>query len=186
MSKAALPSAAAILAERARLLARPAAAAVRRDLLEVVVFELAGEACALETSAVLEVTRFTDFAPVPGGPPCLLGVTNLRGEILPVFDLGCLLGMAPRGLTGLSRMVVAGEGREELCLLADAVLEVRSVGRDEVLEAPAALSALAGGLLRGVTRHGMMLFDGARLLQDPRLFVRSPPAHLPPARKGDE
>jgi purine-binding chemotaxis protein CheW len=175
---------AAILAERARLLARPPAAEVRlSERLELLVFALSGEICAVETQAVREVARFTDFSPVPGAPPSLFGVTNLHGEILPVFDLRPLIGIAPKGLTNLSRLLVLGEEREELGLLADDVQEVRSVRQDEVLEAPETLAATAGGLLRGVTRDAVMVLDGAQLLRDPRLFVRNQGADSTPARR---
>jgi purine-binding chemotaxis protein CheW len=175
---------AAILEERARLLARPPAAEVpQSELLELLVFALSGQICAVETRAVREVARFTDFSPVPGAPASLFGVTNLHGEILPVFDLRPLLGIAPTSVTNLSRLLVLGEEREELGLLADEVQEVRSMRQDEVLEAPEALAATAGAVLLGVTRDAVIVLDGAQLLRDPRLFVRNQVAEFTPARR---
>jgi purine-binding chemotaxis protein CheW len=175
---------AAILEERARLLARPPAAEVpQSELLELLVFALSGQICAVQARAVREVARFTDFSPVPGAPASLFGVTNLHGEILPVFDLRPLIGIAQATVTNLSRLLVLGEEREELGLLADEVQEVRSVRRDEVLEAPEALAATAGAILLGVTRAAVIVLDGAQLLRDPRLFVGNQVAELTPARR---
>lgn len=161
-----------ILEERARILARPPPVEVRAaDQLEVLIFALSGETHALETRLVREVGRLIDFTAVPGAPPVLLGVTNLRGEILPIFDLRRLIGIAPKGLTDASRLIVLGEEREELGLLADEVREVRTLGRDEVLDPPDALAGAGRNVLLGVTAEGVIVLDGAGLLADERLFV---------------
>jgi purine-binding chemotaxis protein CheW len=44
---------------------------------------------------VVEVAEVGDLAPVPGAPPAVLGVRNLRGQILPIIDLAALLGIGP-------------------------------------------------------------------------------------------
>lgn len=160
-----------ILEGRARILARPAEDEVRADRLELLVFALSGESYALETRSVREVTRFTDFTAIPGSPKALVGVTNLRGEILPVFDLRRLTDMASKSLTDLSRLLVLGEeDRAELGLLADEVREVRPVPRSDIFAPPEALAAAGRRLLLGVTRDAVMVIDGDRLLRDPRLF----------------
>jgi purine-binding chemotaxis protein CheW len=161
-----------ILEERARILARPPPAEVQAaDRLELLVFSLSGETYALETRSVREVARFADFTAVPGASPFLLGVTNLRGEILPVFDLRRLAGIAPKGLTDLSRLLVLGEDREELGLLADEVREVKRMRREEILDPPEELAAIGRALLLGVTKDAVIVLDGAGLLRDERLFL---------------
>jgi purine-binding chemotaxis protein CheW len=161
-----------ILEERARILARPPPVEVQAaDWLELLVFSLSGETYALETRSVREVSRFADFTAVPGASPFLLGVTNLRGEILPVFDLRQLAGIAPKGLTDLSRLLVLGEDREELGLLADEVREVKRMRREEILDPPEELAAIGRALLLGVTKEAVIVLDGAGLLRDERLFL---------------
>lgn len=161
-----------ILEERARALARPAQQARPAGRRELLVFVLSGELYALETRAVREVARFADFTAVPGASPFLLGVTNLRGEILPVFDLRRIAGIAERGLTDLSRLIVLGEeDRVELGLLADEVREVRSVAHAEIFDPPAELSAAGHHLFRGVTSDAVIVIDGDALLRDPRVFA---------------
>jgi purine-binding chemotaxis protein CheW len=161
-----------ILEERARILARPPPGEVQAaDRLELLVFSLSGETYALETRSVRKVARFADFTAVPGASPFLLGVTNLRGEILPVFDLRRLAGIAPKGLTDLSRLLVLGEDREELGLLADEVREVKRMRREEILDPPEELAAIGRALLLGVTKDAVIVLDGAGLLRDERLFL---------------
>ena len=50
---------------------------------------------AIELREVREVVPSPVVTPLPGAPPGLLGVFNLRGEVLPLFDIGVLLGLAP-------------------------------------------------------------------------------------------
>ena len=63
-------------------------------------FLLAAETYAIPVEHVLEAADLGEVAPVPGSRPEVLGVRNLRGQILPVLDLGLLLGLthaAPPG-----------------------------------------------------------------------------------------
>ena len=57
-------------------------------------FRLGDESFALPVAQVLEVAELGALAPVPGAPPSVLGVRNLRGQVLPVIDLATVLGSA--------------------------------------------------------------------------------------------
>src|SRR5437870_3271979 len=84
----------AILEERARLLARvPPQAAPAAAVTEVLIFALGDERYALETVHIWEVARPGEVTPLPGAPGHLVGVTNLRGQILALFDLRQLFGL---------------------------------------------------------------------------------------------
>ena len=65
-----------------------ASAAADRDRGQsYVVFRLGGEGYALEVMRVQEVLDMQSLTEVPGGPKFLLGVINLRGHVVPVYDL---------------------------------------------------------------------------------------------------
>jgi purine-binding chemotaxis protein CheW len=57
-------------------------------------FRLGDESFALPVAHVLEVADLGTLAPVPGAPPSVLGVRNLRGQVVPVIDLATVLGTA--------------------------------------------------------------------------------------------
>ncbi len=161
-----------VLAERARTLARvPTQAAGAGDMLEVITFTLAGESYGLETGHVREVLRLTEYTPVPGAPDFLLGVLNLRGEILAVIDLRRFLGAAARGVTDLARVIVLGGERAEFGVLADSVLEVRALPREQVLAPPGSVAGVGRQYLRGVTAEALIVLDAGILLQDGRLYI---------------
>ena len=162
----------AVMDERARALASPPAQTGSADQsLEVVTFMLAEERYGIETSHVREVVRLADYTPLPGTPDFLVGVTNLRGEILADVDLRKFLGVPGAGLTDLSRLIVLGSDRAEFGLLADTWVGVVRLRADEVLEPPEAVAAVGRKYLRGVTKEGLVLLDGAVLLKDDRLFI---------------
>jgi purine-binding chemotaxis protein CheW len=161
----------ALLETRARELARPLPQAARPgDLLNVTVFSLAGERYAIETGLVREIVRFADFTPVPGAADFLVGVTNLRGEILPVIDLRRFFDLPDRGLTDQSRVVVLGHQARDLGVLADVTYDIVDLRSDQVLDPPAAAS-IGRDYIRGVTRDALVVLDGDRLLRDPRLII---------------
>jgi len=55
-------------------------------VLQWVTFRLAGETYGVNVMQVREVLRYTEIAPVPGAPPYVLGIINLRGNVVTVID----------------------------------------------------------------------------------------------------
>lgn len=162
----------AILAERARLLARPIATLNAETVhgLRLATFSLTGERYGLEARLVVEISRLVDFTPLPHAPDHLVGITNLRGEILPIFDLRALLGLSRRALDDLSRLVVLGRGRPEFGVLADSTRELVVLPPNEILPPPPSVSTGARHYMRGVTKEALVVLDGEVLLDDRRLY----------------
>jgi purine-binding chemotaxis protein CheW len=162
----------AVMDERATALARaPASGARAAEGLEIAVFALANERYGVETRYVREVVRLTDYAAVPGAPPFLVGVVNLRGEVLALIDLRTFFGVPARGLTDLSRVLVLGDQRAEFGVLADAASEVITLRVDEIHKPPDSAAGVGREYLRGVTADALIVLDGAALLKDGRLFI---------------
>lgn len=63
------------------------------------------EVYAMPVEHVLEVAELGEVAPVPGAPPEMLGVRNLRGQILPIVDMAKVFGIA--GSPNAQRLLVA-------------------------------------------------------------------------------
>jgi purine-binding chemotaxis protein CheW len=101
-------------------LAASHAAAERRFL----TFRIDSGLYALPVEDVAEVVRIPAVAPVPLGPKCLLGLANLRGDVLPIISLRAMLEKAEAGASVASRAIILGRG--ELGLTVDAVLEIVS------------------------------------------------------------
>ena len=102
---------------------------------------VAGESYALAVENVLEVAELGEIAPVPGAHGAVLGVRNLRGEVLPVFDLAAVFGIT-RDQPPLRLLVAEHAGKRA----GFAIDEVTDVGE---LEDPAEETESA--FLRGAT-----------------------------------
>jgi purine-binding chemotaxis protein CheW len=160
-----------VLRERAAALARPAHVAARGDTLELLEFRLASERYAVETRFVSEVQPLRDLTPLPGTPPHVRGVVNLRGRILPVYDLKKFFALPEQGLTDLHRIVVLDGGDFEMGLLTDVVVGVRKLSPSELSPPLPTLSAIGAEYLKGVSGERLVVLDIERLLNDPRIVV---------------
>lgn len=161
----------ALLKERARALARPVSEVAPSLSRSMVVFSLADERYALETQYVLAVTRVCDVVALPGAAPHVLGLASVQGELLVVFDLRVLMGLAQPARAEATRMLILGTKHAELAIIADAVHDVQPLRASELFPLPASTSEGDRPYLSGVTREAVSVFDGSALLGDPRLFV---------------
>lgn len=160
----------AVLKARARALARPAAAVTPSARRSMVVFSLGDERYALETRYVAAVSRMAEVCPLPGAAAHVLGLTSVQGELLVVFDLRVLMGIACAPPTDATRMMVLGGQRAEFAIIADAVHDVHPQDERDLFSRPAAADGERAYLL-GVTSEAVTVFDGSALLADPRLYV---------------
>ena len=176
-------SAQRVLSQRAALLARvPATQETARAKLELLCFELGAQRCAIELRFVCEVQKPLPITRLPGAASHLRGITSLRGEILPVFDVRELLHAGHAEAGESARLLVLGETNPELCVAVDAVQEISSLALDSVLELSQSGLGFSGLFLRGVTSDALVVIDAAALLADRQLYVGD--ANEPVGQKG--
>ena len=89
-------------------------------------FRVGSENYALPVAQVLEVADLGQLAPVPGSPPAVLGVRNLRGQVLPVIDLATVLGTGRDGPA--EKLVITEEAGRRAGLAIDEVTDVGELG----------------------------------------------------------
>lgn len=152
------------LEERTRRLARPRHDGATAPVVDLVVCEVGGSAVAFEAAWVVEVLPPGAAARLPAGDHLLIGVRNVRGDILAVGDLGRLLDPARPVGRATGPVLVLG-GASPLGLALDAVRGMASSPADEVAPAPEG----ASGLVRGLAPGGLALLDAAAVLGDRRL-----------------
>ncbi len=108
---------------------------------------LAGYRFAVEVRYAREVVVFDEYTIVPLAPSYLLGVANLRGNIMPVVDVRPLLGMVPAVAGHEVRALVIERDAVKIGLLIDEVLGL------EALDGPSPADdrdiAGAGGVIAG-------------------------------------
>lgn len=172
-----------LLEERARLLARPLLRPSPEAMLEVLVFSVGRERYAIGAQHVREVVRLIDFTAVPGLPAHFLGVTVLRGELLPIVDLRQLFTGPTVGVSDLSRVIVLGAPAPELGLLADEAHALVELPVAQVLEPPARAGGINRELILGVTCDALIVLDAPKLLADPNLGADQRPLEPPRDRR---
>ncbi len=160
-----------ILKERAAKLARAPEKEGAAGSLEILEITLAGERYGLESLYVREVYPLKSFTPVPCTPAFVLGVVNIRGQILPVIDIGKFFDLPHRELTELSRVVVLRSGAAEFGLLADEVTGVRLVAPGEIQASLHAVTGIRAEYLKGVTGDSLAVLDAVRILADKALVI---------------
>ncbi|MGH8040075.1 MAG: chemotaxis protein CheW [Stenotrophomonas sp.] len=126
------------------------------------------QAYALELLKVQEVVLPVPLLPLRGTASAMLGIMNLRGQVVPVMDLGVHLGAGPAREDANTRIVVLEENGETMGLRVSAVEDVANL-TDSQIEPPdtARICQISNDLFRGVARvtaQPMILLDATQLL----------------------
>jgi purine-binding chemotaxis protein CheW len=160
-----------ILQERARLLAQEPPPAPTGEVIEVVEFVLGNEHYGVASTLVREVYPLKDFTPLPGTPDFILGLMNVRGQILSITDLRILFGLPEKGLTTANRVIILKNANREFAILADTIVGIRIIPLATLQEGLPTLTGLAGEFIKGITPDRLAILDGEKLLSDNRLVV---------------
>jgi len=137
-------------------------------------FDLAGQEFALELLKVQEVQRVPPIVPVRGAPSDVLGVINLRGEIVHVVDAGANLGLGPSDpRSEAARVVVLEDGGRRVGLLVAGVSNLMSLTYQAIERCDAVQRAFPCPALLGITRGGRRARDkrGVIVLLDAASFL---------------
>jgi purine-binding chemotaxis protein CheW len=162
-----------ILNERAQTLAREAVPAEAADAnIEVVEFILAHERYAVASEYVREVYPLEDITPLPCTPVFVLGIINVRGEILSVIDIKKFFDLPEKGLTDLNKVIVLESEDMVFGIVADAISGVRRIQRAGIQPSLPTLTGIREDYLLGVTAEHMVILDAEKLLTDTKLIVQ--------------
>jgi len=135
-------------------------AAMRAEdpLVQWVTFRLDNETYGVNVMQVQEVLRMTEIAPVPGAPDYVLGIINLRGNVVTVIDTRKRFGLEPREVDDATRIVITEIEQQVIGMLVDAVAEVVDVRMSEIETAPNVGNDESSRFIQGVSsREGELL-----------------------------
>jgi purine-binding chemotaxis protein CheW len=164
-----------ILKARAAVLARESDETKAGDSIEIVAFELAGEQYGIESCHVSEVYPIRDYTPLPGTPAFVFGLVNVRGQIVSVVDMKKFFDMPDRGLSDLNKVIIIHDDTMEFGILANSVLGVRMLPTSEIQPPLPTLTGIRAEFLMGVTKEGIVLLDGRKLLANENIIVHEEP-----------
>ena len=110
------------------------ALATSTSTVRAAIVSLGGELFTIDLQNVREVFVVESITPVPGMPSGLVGVTNLRGTVVPLLDLRRMIGLTAE--TALKYAVVVKHGNWQVGVLVDTVPEIRTLSKDQFLPVP--------------------------------------------------
>ena len=103
-------------------------------------FVLSGEVFAIGILMIKEIREYANVTPVPMTPAQVRGVINLRGAVVPVLDLSVRFGRPASAVTKRTCIVIievgAGESRQDIGIVVDAVQAVLDIPDTEIEAAP--------------------------------------------------
>ena len=162
-----------ILRARSKELARePERQAPREEHLEVVEFLLSYERYGVESSYVREIVPMKELTPLPCTPSFVLGIINVRGQILSVIDIKKFFELPEKGLTDLNKVIIVHNGDMEFGILADVILGVQSMPLQDIQPPLPTLTGIRAEYLKGVTRERAVILDAGKILSDPGIIVQ--------------
>lgn len=138
-------------------------------ILQWVTFRLDNETYGINVMQVQEVLRYSDIAPVPGAPSYVLGIINLRGNVVTVIDTRQRFGLMPGEVTDNTRIVIIESDRQVVGILVDSVSEVVYLRQSEIELTPNVGNEDSSKFIQGVCHKNnelLILVDLNRLLTD--------------------
>ena len=139
--------------------------------IEVITFILAAETYGIESAFVREVYLLRDYTPLPGVPPYIFGIINVRGQILPVVDLKKFFNLPEKGLGELNKVIILYDNQMEFGILADVVNGAQAIAVEDILVAPPTITGTGEKYFKGVTKEHIIILDAGNILNDEKIIV---------------
>lgn len=162
---------AAVLKARADVLTVPLKEARQENILEVLKFFLNGELFAIELRFVLEVSLLKEYTKLPGTPPFIYGLMNMRRLVLPIIDLSELFGVSKQEKALTEKVIILKESDVSFALCTEGIIGVEAIPISSIQPPPSTLSGIQTEFLRGITTAGIVLLDGEKLIHAKQLII---------------
>jgi purine-binding chemotaxis protein CheW len=144
---------------------------VAEEEVKMLTFSLDNVFYGVDVNQVREVKNFEGATPVPCAPSYVKGVTNLRGEVVPVIDLRKCIGLSPRTGNDSGIMVVV-QDKHPIGVIVDSVIEVLTLRKKDVETDPESLLTDRSDGVIGIAKHDndlIVLLDIIKVLSNDNL-----------------
>jgi len=138
-------------------------------LMQWVTFKLGEEKYGINVMQVQEVLRVSEIAPVPGAPTYVLGIINLRGNVVTVIDTRNRFGLMSKEQDDATRIVIIETDAHIIGIMVDSVAEVVDLNASEIETAPNVGNDESSKYIQGVTSRDndlLILVDLNKFLSD--------------------
>lgn len=121
---------------------------------QLVLFRVGETHYAVDIDSVDEILPVLAITPVPGAPGGVLGLADVRNQVVPVFDLHWRFGVADDENAADRRLILVETTEGNVAMLVDSVEEVLSVSPDDYQQVEPPGNRKGLGYLNGVVRRG--------------------------------
>lgn len=118
--------------------------------LEMATFYVGDALCGMDILNVQEINKLMDMTTVPQAPDYVVGILNLRGQIVTIIDLGKKLNLGKSERSDMSRNIIVNAKDEYIGLLVSRISDVVEAQWDKVEPPPANIGGVQGKFFKGV------------------------------------
>jgi purine-binding chemotaxis protein CheW len=136
---------------------------------DILTFEIDGRRHAFRAADVVQVVQMVEISPLPGAPAVIEGIVNVRGSIVPVFDLRARLGVPARPIDPAQHLVILASGPRSSAVRVDVAEDFVSIP-----DADIAVSLADSGVGQASSRHVAGIAatpDGTTIIYDLAAFL---------------
>jgi purine-binding chemotaxis protein CheW len=120
---------------------------------QVVVFKLGEKEYAIDILEVQEIQRYIEPTEVPNAPSFVKGIINLRGEIIPIFDINERFGKPPVQIDEGTKIIIVMVGDRKAGFIVNDVHEVLRISTDMISQVPDTIGGRVREFLKGVIKY---------------------------------
>ena len=134
-----------------------------------VTFRLEDEIYGINVMLVQEVLRVSEIAPVPGAPNYVIGIINLRGNVVTVIDTRNRFGLGGKEMDDSTRIVIIETASQTVGIVVDSVAEVVDIYAEDIETAPNVGNDETARYIEGVVSRDdelLILVDLNKLLSE--------------------
>lgn len=123
-----------------------------------VIFALGDEEYGLDIMIVNAIEKYTDIVRVPNAPSYIHGIINLRGEVIPVYNLRKKFGLAEKAVDENSKLIVARTNNMKMAYEVDEVKGIMEISGANISETPIIVRSSATSYMKNVANiNGRMI-----------------------------
>lgn len=121
-----------------------------KNIIELATFYVGHALCGMDILKIQEINKLMEMTKVPQAPDYMVGILNLRGQIVTIIDLGQKLGLGNVEISNESRNIIINAPGEHVGLLVSRISDVVMADPDRIEPAPANMSGIQGSFFTGV------------------------------------
>jgi purine-binding chemotaxis protein CheW len=119
-------------------------------MVELATFYVGEALCGMDILKVQEINKLMEMTSVPQAPDYVMGILNLRGQIVTIIDLGKKLGLDTTEVTDSCRNIIVSSKGEYVGLLVTRISDVVDANWEKVEPPPANIGGVQGRYFKGV------------------------------------